>query len=279
VQTIIELSFRQRVAILIGLLAVSLVGLLFMEPIPQDPDYHLFTDTRWFFDIPNFSDVISNVGFLLVGTLGVIAVAGVNRHVIFVESADAWPYLIFFVSVTLVGLGSAYYHWEPSNERLLWDRLPMSVAFMALSSAIAADRIHAKAGNSWLLMVLIALGVLSLLYWNYTEQLGRGDLRLYAFVQFYPVIALPAVLWMFPEYRYLAGRCIVWIFAWYGLSKVLEHFDAQVFEILGYAISGHSLKHLAAAISAFVVLRMLSSRLPLHPQPRSTHPKRGGPAT
>ena len=150
----------------------------------------------------------------------------------------------------------------------------MSVAFMAFSSAIVADRIHARAGNTWLLLVLIALGLLSLLYWNHTEQLGRGDLRFYAFVQFYPVIALPVVFWLFPEYQYVAGRYIAWIFAWYGLSKVLEYFDAQVFEILGYTISGHSLKHLAAAASAYVVLRMLSSRLPPHPQPRSTHPER-----
>ena len=273
-QTNIELSIRQRVAILIGLLAVSLAGLLFMEPIPQDLDYHLFVDTRWLFGIPNFNDVMSNAGFALVGALGVVAVAGVNRHAIFVDPADARPYWIFFVGVALVSFGSAYYHWEPSNERLLWDRLPMSVAFMAFSSAIVADRIHARAGSTWLLLVLISLGLLSLLYWNYTEQLGRGDLRFYAFVQFYPVIVLPVVFWLFPEYQYVAGRYVAWIFAWYGLSKVLEHFDAQVFEILGYTISGHSLKHLAAAVSAFVVLRMLSSRLPSHPQPRSTHPER-----
>ena len=268
----IDLSFRQRIAILIGLLLIGLAGLLFVDPIPQDLDYHRLADVHAFFGIPNFNDVMSNAGFALVGALGVIAVAGVNRHVIFVESADAWPYLIFFVGIALVSLGSAYYHWEPSNERLLWDRLPMSVAFMAFSSAIVADRIHVRAGNTWFLLILIALGLLSLLYWNYTEQLGLGDLRFYAFVQFYPVISLPVVFWLFPEYQYVAGRYIAWIFAWYGLSKVLEHFDAKVFEIIGYTISGHSLKHLAAAASAFVVLRMLSSRLP------HTFKTNGGPA-
>jgi hypothetical protein len=136
----------------------------------------------------------------------------------------------------------------------------MSVAFMAFASAIVADRIHARAGNTWLLVVLIILGLLSLLYWQYTEQQGRGDLRFYAFVQFYPVILLPAVLWLFPRYRYMPGRYIAWVFFWYGLSKLLEHFDARIFEMLGYSISGHTLKHLAAAISAFVVLRMLMSR-------------------
>jgi len=88
-QTNIDLSFRQRVAILAGLLVVSLAGLLLMEPIPQDLDYHLFADTRWLFGIPNFNDVMSNAGFALVGALGVVVVAGVNRHMIFVESIDA----------------------------------------------------------------------------------------------------------------------------------------------------------------------------------------------
>ena len=68
------------------------------------------------------------------------------------------------------------------------------------------------------------------------------------------------LLWLFPGYRYVPGRYIAWVFAWYGLSKLLEHFDARVFELLGYTISGHTLKHLAAAASAFVVLWMLLSR-------------------
>jgi hypothetical protein len=264
VRSRIDLSYWQRVAILIGLLVAGLAGLLFVAPFPQDLDYHNLADTRMFLGIPNFNDVVSNAGFALVGVLGLVAVAGVNRQLLFVKSVDARPYLIFFSGVALVSLGSAWYHWEPSNESLLWDRLPMSVAFMAFAAAIIADRIHARAGNTWLLVVLIILGLLSLLYWHYTEQQGRGDLRFYTFVQFYPVILLPVALWLFPDYRYVPGRYIAWVFAWYGLSKVLEYFDARVFEMLGYTISGHTLKHLAAAASAFVVLRMLSSRLSPH---------------
>jgi len=265
----IDLSYWQRVAILIGLLLLGLAVLLFVDPIPQDPDYHRLADTRAFFGIPNFNDVMSNAGFALVGVLGLIAVAGASRHVLFVRLVDARPYLVFFAGVALVSLGSAWYHWAPSSERLLWDRLPMSIAFMAFAAAVIADRIHARAGNTWLLLVLITLGLSSLLYWHYTEQLGQGDLRFYAFVQFYPVILLPVVLWLFPEYRYIAGRYVAWVFAWYGLSKVLEHFDGQVFGMLGYTISGHTLKHLAAAASALVVLRMLSARLPSRHRPRS----------
>ena len=160
--------------ILIGLLVVGLLGLVALEPIPQSPDYHRFADTRSLFGIPNFNDVASNAGFAVVGILGVSVVAGRRRRAIFAEPSDAWPYLVFFIGVALVSVGSAYYHWAPSNDRLLWDRLPMSIAFMAFCSAIIADRIDAKAGNIWLLPVLIALGLISLVYWDWTEFLREG---------------------------------------------------------------------------------------------------------
>jgi hypothetical protein len=256
-----KISFQQRILILLGLLPVGLIVLWFIEPVPQDPDYHLFSDTRGILGIPNFNNVISNVGFALVGLLGTAAVLGVNRYRIFVKSSDARPYIVFFSAIALISLGSAYYHWEPTTQRLLWDRLPMSIAFMALFSAVISDRINANVGNGWLLWVLIGLGILSLVYWNHTELLLRGDLRYYAYVQFFPVIVLPFTLWLFPDYHYIPGSYIGWIVAWYGLSKILEHFDAEVFAVSGYLISGHTLKHLAAAISAFVVLRVLTLQL------------------
>lgn len=172
---------------------------------------------------------------------------------------DALPYVVYFISVALVALGSAYYHWAPSNDRLLWDRLPMSIAFMAFVSAIVADRIDRKAGNIWLLPLLVALGLLSLVYWHWTEAMGHDDLRFYAFAQFYPIVMLPFVFWLFPKHHYTASSYIIWMITWYGLSKILEHFDKEVFDVLGNTISGHTLKHLAAAVAAFVVLRMLFS--------------------
>jgi hypothetical protein len=100
---------------------------------------------------------------------------------------------------------------------------------MAFCSAVVADRIDAQAGNTWLLPVLVAFGLMSLVYWHWTESAGRGDLRFYGFVQFFPIVALPVVCWLFPENRYTAGRYLAWVIGWYGLSKVLEHFDKEVF--------------------------------------------------
>jgi hypothetical protein len=257
-----EPPFRRRLWLLIGLLAVGFLSVLAVDPIPQDANYHLFADTRALFGIPNFANVVSNAGFAVVGILGILSVSGGKRHDVFAQPPDARPYLLFFIGVALVSLGSACYHWAPSNDRLLWDRLPMSIAFMAFGSAVIADRIDAKAGNGWLLPVLIGCGIASLLYWDWTESLGRGDLRFYAFVQFYPALLIPAICWLFPEHRYVAGGSIAWVIGWYGLSKILELFDREVFDLLGQTISGHSLKHLAATVATLVVLRMLLVRRP-----------------
>jgi hypothetical protein len=246
--------------VLIGLLVAGLLGLFIIDPIPQAPAYHLFADVRSIFGIQNFNNVASNAGFVIVGVIGLFVMLGAKRSSIFTQRTDAWPYLIFFAGVALVSVGSSYYHLEPSNERLFWDRLPMSVAFMAFCSAIIADRIHNKFGNTWLLALLVMLGILSLVYWNITESQGQGDLRFYGFVQFYPIFLLPVVLWLFPISRYTINRYIGWVIAWYALSKVLEYYDKVVFNLTGYLVSGHTLKHLAAAAGAFVVLRMLLSQ-------------------
>jgi hypothetical protein len=178
------MSQAQRRRLLIALLTASIGIVLFVDPIPQDLAYHDFADKRGWLGIPNFGDVISNIGFLVVGALALFVLVYRYRE-LFRSSAEARPYLTYFVGVTLVGLGSGYYHWEPSNASLLWDRLPMSIAFMAISAAVVADRINTRAGNGWVLAVLLVLGLSSLFYWHWTESLGRGDLRFYGLVQFY----------------------------------------------------------------------------------------------
>jgi len=246
----------QRIQLLIALLVMSIGIIFFVDPVPQDLSYHNFADMRGWLGIPNFGNVASNVGFLVVGAIALAALI-YRRGELFRTPADARPYLIFFVGVTLVSLGSGYYHWAPSNASLLWDRLPMSIAFMAISAAVVADRINAQAGNSWVLAVLLVLGLASLYYWDWTESLGSGDLRFYGLVQFYPMLALPIIVWAFHDHYYTVGRYLGWVIAWYGLSKLLEFFDQGIFELTGNLVSGHSLKHLAAAVATYVVLRML----------------------
>ena len=250
---------RYRVGFLVIMFVAAVAGILFIEPLPQSIAYHGFVDTRAWLGIANFGNVASNVLFAVAGAYGLYFVFGPQGRHIFTNSADRWPYAFFFLGAALVSLGSAYYHLAPDNARLFWDRLPMTIAFMALFSVFIADRIDQRIGVQLLLPILVVAGIFSVLYWDWSETVGRGDLRFYLLVQFYPVVALPVICWLFPKGRYTSGRSLVWLIAWYALAKVFEIFDAEVFSILGNTASGHSLKHLAASVAIFVVINMLAA--------------------
>ena len=130
-----------------------------------------------------------------------------------------------------------------------------------MTAALVADRIDRRAGLTIVLPVLVTLGALSLFYWDYTEQLGRGDLRFYGLVQFLPILLMPVICRLFPEARYTGKGGLVAVVLWYLVAKGLEHFDHQVFALLNGIVSGHSLKHLAAAMACFMVLRMLGRQV------------------
>lgn len=244
------------------LLIISVVTIftfiLFVDPISQDPAYHQFVDQRQLFDIPNAWNVLSNLPFLLVGLAGCICIVKWNKgHLVATENHN---YLVLFVGVLLTGIGSAYYHWEPTNNTLIWDRLPMAISFMALFSAIIAERIHLRIGL-YLLYPLVLLGISSVFYWGWTESLGRGDLRPYAIVQFLPLILILLIIWTHPP-RFTRAHDFVWVIVFYGLSKLFEFLDMVIFS-LGGLISGHAIKHLLAALAAFWLLRMFLYRKPV----------------
>jgi hypothetical protein len=154
-------------------------------------------------------------------------------------------YAVLFLGIALVAFGSGYYHWEPTSERLIWDRLPMTIAFMALLSVIVSEFVNAKAGKLMLLPLLL-IGVLSILVWALFD-----DLRLYGLVQFYPIIAMPVILLCFRS-RYTMVHGYWLLFLGYLLAKVFEKYDREIHDTLGF-ISGHSLKHNAAAVGLLIL--------------------------
>lgn len=241
----------------IGFTIASVLAALLLPAMPQPQDYHDFADDRTLFGVPNFMDVATNAAFLLAGLAGLVAVAW--RRTAFETQAERWPYAVFFVGVVLTGLGSGYYHLVPDNERLFWDRLPMTIAFMSLIAAQVSDRIHARAGVA-LLVPMLLVGAASVLYWRATERAGAGNVIPYGVLQGYAVVILFLLAWLHPS-RYTRGNDVYWVFAGYVLAKVLETFDDALYEF-GRAISGHSLKHVAAAVAALVVARMLWLRQP-----------------
>ncbi len=242
-----------KLVVLLVLAFGALLGTFALSPIPQDPAYHLFADRREMLGVPNFWNVVSNLPFLFIGMVGI--------HQVLSRPAGCLPelrtsYLIFFAGVLLVAFGSGYYHWTPSNESLVWDRLPMTLGFMAFTAAIVGENISVSAAKK-LLWPLLVVGVLSVIYWYRTEQAGAGDLRPYGLVQFLPMLLLPLILLMYRSR--LNSNFWIWMaMTGYGVAKIFEVSDRWFLDTTG--LSGHTLKHLAAAAGAWCILEALRGR-------------------
>jgi hypothetical protein len=235
-----------RYALIIGTVIAAIAGMIFVDPIPQDPGYHLFADRGRLLGVANFWNVATNLPFLIVGLLGLVrlprlASAALRTH-----------YVVLCFGVALVAVGSAYYHLEPSTPALSWDRLPMTVAFMALLAAVFGDRISQRVGHG-MQWSFVALGIASIAWWSFTEMEGRGDLRPYALVQFLPMLLIPMMLLLLPKGAMHA--VFLWTsFGAYVGAKLAEHFDGAILDATG-VFGGHSLKHLLAALGAWFAIR------------------------
>ena len=244
----------------IGLLAV--LGLfLFVTPIPQDPAYHQFADDRTLLGIPNAWNVLSNLPFLIVGSWGLILVGRAPLPTPALKPA----YLVFFTGVVLTTFGSGYYHLEPVNDSLVFDRLAMTIGFAGLFAIIVGEFVSIRLGHGMLWLLLLA-GPGSVLYWAWTESQGAGDLRAYALIQFLPMLLIPVIVTL---YRSSHLRTVtVWtMILFYVLAKVAELYDEEIMAATSI-ISGHTIKHLFAALTPAVLLVALGNpgRMP----PRSS---------
>jgi hypothetical protein len=227
--------------------AVAAIAAAFwLDRIPQDPAYHEFADGNALFGIQNFWNVASNLPFLFVGLVGLAWRSRLR------DGAQQSQFLVFCIGVALVGFGSAYYHWSPSTPTLVWDRLPMTIAFMALFSAVIQDRVSERLGQV-LLWPLIIAGIATIAWWHYSELAGRGDLRPYAVVQFLPMLLIPLMLLLFSG-RGLRDSWLWATLAAYMLAKVAEYFDTAIYGATGI-LSGHCIKHLLAALAVWWAVR------------------------
>lgn len=252
-------SLRTRALLVIALALVVLVILAVRAPIPQPPEYHAFADARTMLGIPRALDVLSNLPFLVVGAYGLAIRKTWGPRVL--SAAGRWAYVVFFAGVLLTALGSGYYHLAPTNERLFWDRMPMTIGFMSLFAAQLGERTDPRITKAMLIPLLI-LGFASVLYWDVTERAHHGDLRPYVFVQGFPIVALIVMLAVYPP-RYDGARYLWLTIAFYALAKILESHDARIFALTGNLVSGHALKHLAAGAATAMLLLMLKTRSPI----------------
>ncbi len=236
-----------------ALLAVSLFAIIavfvFVDPYPQPQAYHVFADDRTLLGIANFWKVATNAVFLMPGIAGLWILGSRNHPGILPGLFPAYHFL--FLGVLLTAFGSGWFHLAPDNNTLFWDRLPMTIAFMSLVAIIVGEHVSESLGKR-LLWPLLTIGAASVFYWAYSESQHAGDLRLYGLVQFLPMLLIPAVLLM---YRSVFDQTrFIWIvFAWYALAKVFEQLDATLYGF-GEIISGHSIKHVCAAIGPIVLI-------------------------
>ncbi|MBR1123534.1 hypothetical protein JQ628_18565 [Bradyrhizobium lablabi] len=228
--------------LLAALLALVMVA-LFAPALPASawPIPH-YVDTRNWLGLPNIGDVLSNLAFLAMGVWGLTlrarndALVGAN---------------CLFVGLILTCAGSTIYHLDPeAPQRLVADRLGMAVAFAGFLGIAAAERVSLRAGRVVMLLMVVA-GPLA-------AWVARENLMPWVAVQF-GGMALAVGLALTRPRPGAVGVPLGGVIFFYVLAKLFELGDATVFEATGHIVSGHTLKHLAAALAAWPVIRALRS--------------------
>lgn len=245
-----------REALLLGLAAAAVAGLALHGPIAQPAAYHAFADDRTLLGIPNFWNVVSSLPFTWLGLLGLWRL---RRRPPGVLPGLQACHAALFAGAVGIGLGSAWYHLRPDGATLVWDRLPMTITFMAFFAIVLGEHLSPRLARR-ALPALLLMGLASVLYWVFSERLGVSDLRPYLLVQFLPMLLTPLILLLYPSRLTRVGW--LWLLlALYVMAKGAEHFDAALYEHLA-GLSGHTLKHLLAAGSLWCMVAAMRRRRP-----------------
>jgi hypothetical protein len=236
-------TISKGVAALTVVLAIASYWFL---PHADFPDYGKFADDA----VSTSRNVVSNAGLLLVGAIG-------TWWSMRYRGDDRAAALTLFGGLIATAFGSAYFHATPllngqlNRWTLLWDRMPMTVAFAGMLALVLRDRVFHRP-NRIALPVLAGIGVATALYWY-----ASGDLWPYAFFQFYLAAGTLLMIMTLRPSHTEAGYAVASVFA-FGLSKVFEDFDREIHAHWG--IGGHPLKHVAGAIAALMILLWLRKR-------------------
>jgi hypothetical protein len=249
-KTTSSLRTHWRHFLMIIVVVGSFALMMSLKPLEQPSEYHNFADRRAFLSIPNFLDVASNLAFLFVGIVGLI-ICLKNR---LGSLRNAW--LVLFAGIALVSVGSAYYHWNPNNQTLVWDRLPMTIGFMGLFAALIGEYISERLG-AFLLVPALLVGASSVGYWWWTD-----DLRFYIWVQLIPLLTIPVIMILYrPKYSH--QWMLLAALGWYALAKISELFDKEIFSLSQDLLSGHTIKHFLSAFGCLTIVLLLKKRKPL----------------
>jgi hypothetical protein len=225
----------------VGLLAAALFG----PALPQPEHFGHFADQRVLWGLPFAMDVLSNLPFALAGLMGIWCLARLPSSAL--GSVERLMAALFFAGLIVTACASSWYHLRPDDMGLAVDRYGMSVAFAGLLGLAAAGRVSGRAG--------VAAGVAVLLLAPASVQawLASGNILPWALVQFG---GMGLILWLFVLRSGPGALEIRWglVILAYAAAKLLETNDHAIYELTVQLVSGHTLKHLTAALAALPVV-------------------------
>jgi Ceramidase len=236
----------QKLLTTITIIAFAIL-FIFVKPIPQSIIYHCFANDKVVLGIHHFYNVVSNIGFVCASIYGFFII---KKY----DIKNVYAYVLC-IGLMLTGIGSAYYHYNPNNNTLVWDRLPMTIVFITFFAQVYSWYINKKAAKKiWFIGLL--LGIFSVWYWHYTETISKGDLRLYALVQYLPMLLMVIIVSLHYKKQKALTQPFMLIALFYFIAKIFENFDAYIFQCT-YSFGGHPLKHIAAAIASFYIIGLI----------------------
>lgn len=248
-----------------GLVAVAVLAPALGAPAAGGPP---FADGRGWQGLPNVMDVLTNLPFVLLGVWGLCRLHALERAHEEALDAAALPQAeahrpvntldcawMFFAGLLVTAAGSAFYHLQPDALRLAADRSGMVIAFAGLIGCAVCDRVSARAGwaAAW---CMLGGGLLAVVVCQET-----GNVLPWAVAQFGGMVLVLALALMRPVGGAIGLR-LGWVILFYALAKLFELGDHAVYEATGHLISGHSVKHLLAALAAWPVLQALRTLAP-----------------
>ncbi|TKY60226.1 hypothetical protein E2542_SST17321 [Spatholobus suberectus] len=150
-----------------------------------------------------------------------ISLTGANSLICGVSlQGELWGWTCFYVGVTSVAFGSSYYHLDPDDAGLVWDRPPMTVAFASLLAILITERFDAKKG-SISIAPLITAGIIGSVFF--------GDIRLYLLAQSTSCIAIPLMAILLPP---MYTHSTYWLWGFRFVLLVLYNSFFDVIQIL-----------------------------------------------
>lgn len=244
-------SWPWPLLVFVALLAACAV---LLPALPQAAHYHLFADDRTLWGIPYAMDVLTNLPLLIAGLAIAwrLAVLVRSSH----EPLPLWGWLMALAALgfMLTAVASSLYHWQPNDAGVTWDRLAMAVIFAAVIG-LAVGQICDAPTAAGMALLTLAAGAVALWVWRF-----NGNFTPWIVVQGGGMLLLLAIA-LVPRHSPLRqavpllplGALIVW----YSLAKLAEWGDHSVFAWSAGLLSGHSLKHVLAALAAWPLLQML----------------------